>query len=128
MNYIVFTAIGLGGALGAMARYALSTFIYQKYLHTFPWGIFIVNVLGCFLVGMAYVLGTDYFSISPNIRLFIMVGFLGAFTTFSTFSLETLHLLKDGHIKIALSYGFGSLFFCMLAVWLGVSITQALIR
>lgn len=127
MNYIAFIVIGVGGALGAMARYALSTFIYQKYLHTFPWGTFIVNTLGCFLLGIAYVLGMEYFS-SSNIRLFVMVGFLGAFTTFSTFSIETLNILKDGQIKIALSYGFGSLFFCLLAVWLGVAMTQLLIK
>lgn len=127
MNYIVFIVIGVGGALGAMARYALSTFIYQKYAHTFPWGTFLVNILGCFLLGIVYVLGVKYFS-SSNIRLFIMVGFLGAFTTFSAFSIETLNIIKAGQIKIALSYGFGSLFFCLIAVWMGVAMTQLLIK
>jgi len=69
----------------------------------------------------------EYFS-SSNIRLFIMVGFLGAFTTFSTFSIETLNILKAGQIKIALFYGFGSLFLCLLAVWLGVAMAQLLIK
>lgn len=127
MNYFVFIAIGVGGALGAMARFALSTLIYQKYAHTFPWGTFAVNILGCFVVGLVYVFGMEYLS-SSNIRLFIIVGFLGAFTTFSTFSIETLNILKAGQIKIALSYGFGSLFLCLLAVWLGIAMAQLLIK
>lgn len=128
MNYTLYAMIGLGGALGAVARYALSTWIYQRYFYTFPWGTFVVNILGCFLLGIVYVLGVEKLMISPNTRLFISVGFIGAFTTFSTFSLETLNILKNGEIKIALFNSFGSLVLGLFAVWLGMILTQLLIK
>jgi len=120
--------IGLGGALGAVARYALSSYIYQKYIHSFPWGTFTVNILGCFILGIVYVFGVEILTLSPSTRLFVSVGFIGAFTTFSTFSLETLNLIKNGEIKTALLYGPGSLILGLFAVWLGVIIAQLILK
>ena len=92
-NYLI---IGAGGFLGAIARYAAAYWIGQKLGRIFPLGTFIVNVSGCFLIGLLMTLFTERFMINPQWRLFLVVGFLGAYTTFSTFEYETGALLKDG--------------------------------
>lgn len=119
MNYTLYGCIALGGAVGALARYALSVWVYNKGDFVFPWGTFVVNILGCFILGLVYVWGTEKLMIGPNARAFLAVGVIGAFTTFSTFSLETLNILKDGEIKIALLNTVGSVVLGLLAVWLG---------
>lgn len=119
MNYALYSCIALGGAIGAVARYIFSTWIYSKGDFVFPWGTFAVNILGCFVLGLVYVWGTEKLVISPNTRAFLSVGVIGAFTTFSTFSLETLNILKDGEIRIALLNTVGSIVLGLLAVWFG---------
>lgn len=128
MNLPLYGFIALGGALGALGRYFLSTWIYSKGDYIFPWGTFAVNILGCFILGMVYVWGTEKLVISPNIRAFLAVGFLGAFTTFSTFSLETLNVIKDGEFKIALINIIGSLVLGLFAVWCGTIVAELLSR
>ncbi|PKM87609.1 MAG: fluoride efflux transporter CrcB [Firmicutes bacterium HGW-Firmicutes-12] len=128
MNYSIYTFIALGGALGALGRYLLSTFIHSRSNLIFPLGTLSVNVLGSFLLGLIYVLGTSKLIISPNIRAFLGIGLLGAFTTFSTFSLETLNMIKDGEIRLALLNAVGSLILGLLAVWLGTIAGQLLSR
>lgn len=128
MNYALYGFIALGGALGALGRYFISTWIYSKSDFVFPWGTFVVNILGCFILGLVYVWGTEKLVISSNMRAFLAVGLLGAFTTFSTFSLETVNIIKDGEIKIALLNTVGSLVLGLLAVWLGTVIAQLLSR
>lgn len=92
----------LGGSLGTLARYGLAGFVYQIFGSRFPYGTLVVNLLGCFLIGLLVAISDDKFFLSPGLRLFLMVGFCGAFTTFSTFILETGNLLKDGEIFYAL--------------------------
>lgn len=121
MNYSLCGFIALGGALGAVGRYLVSTWLYDKGDFIFPWGTFAVNILGSFFLGLIYVLGTEKLIISPNVRAFLAVGFIGAFTTFSTFSLETLNIIKDGEFKLALLNVFGSFVLGLLAVWLGTA-------
>lgn len=128
MNYSLYAFIGLGGALGAIARYALSTWITQKYLHAFPWGTFAVNIIGCFLLGIIYTLGTENPVINSDTRLFLSVGFVGAFTTFSTFSLEIFQVIRSGDIRIASFYVLGSLCIGLLALWLGISVSQLFVK
>lgn len=128
MNYVLYGFIALGGALGAMGRYFLSTWIYSKSDFVFPWGTFAVNMLGSFLLGLVYVWGTEKLAMSPNARAFLAVGFIGAFTTFSTFSLETLNVIKDGEIKTALLYTIGSLVLGLVSVWLGTGLAGLLSR
>ncbi len=128
MDYALYGFIALGGALGALGRYFLSTWVYSKSDFIFPWGTFAVNILGCFILGMVYIWGTEKLAIGSNMRAFLAVGLLGAFTTFSTFSLETVNIIKDGEIKIALLNTAGSLVFGLLAVWLGTVIAQLLSR
>ncbi|KUO53386.1 MAG: chromosome condensation protein CrcB [Desulfitibacter sp. BRH_c19] len=128
MNFALYGFIALGGAIGALGRYLLSSWVYNKGDFIFPWGTFVVNVLGCFFLGMFYVWGAEKLIISPNIRAFLAVGLLGAFTTFSTFSLETLNIIKEGEIKIALLNIISSLVVCLFAVWLGMMIAELMSR
>ena len=94
--------IAFGGAIGALLRYGISG-IPHRYLNgTFPWGTLTVNLLGSFIIGFLW--GTfERTTVSPNIKTFLFIGILGAFTTFSTYSLESLNLLRDGEIKLALT-------------------------
>ena len=99
-NYFI---IGLGGFLGAVARYIVALWIGQKWGRIFPLGTFVVNISGCFLVSLLMSLLTEKYMASPQLRLFLVIGFLGAYTTFSTFEYETGNLVKDGEWSIALA-------------------------
>lgn len=96
-----FLSIGIGGGIGAILRYTVSTFTYRFLDGIFPWGTLTVNFIGCFCIGFLWGL-FERFVISPNMRLFIFVGILGGFTTFSSYGLETFNLLRDGESKMAL--------------------------
>src|SRR5512135_1952236 len=98
-NYLI---IGLGGFLGAIARYAVSLWIGQRWGRTFPLGTFFINVSGSFLIALVMSLATERMMINPQWRLFLAVGFLGAYTTFSTFEYETGSLLRDGEWMVAM--------------------------
>jgi CrcB protein len=118
-------AVAAGGALGAVARFLLGEWVTSLTGEHFPWGIFTVNALGSLLIGVLFVILVEQ---NPNAgiwRALLMVGFLGAFTTFSTFSLQTLALLETGRWLMAASYAFGSLMVCVIAVAVGVGITRA---
>lgn len=105
-----------GGVLGTLARYAGSGAVYRMMGERFPYGTLAINLLGCFLIGLFFSLSENRGALSPNARLFLMTGFCGAFTTFSTFMLETHQLLRDGQnflafANIAVSILAGFLFF-----------------
>ncbi len=107
-----YLIIGLGGFLGAVARYAVSLWIGQRWGRSFPLGTFFINVSGSFLIALVMSLSTERLMINPQWRLFLAVGFLGAYTTFSTFEFETGGLLRDGEwliagLNVVLSVGAG---------------------
>jgi fluoride exporter len=118
--------IALGGAMGALARYELSAMIQARVPTGFPWGTFIVNVTGCLVMGMATTLLTERLVAHPNWRFLIPIGFIGAYTTFSTFELETFRALTEGSVAMATLNVGGSVIAGYLALWLGVVIGRAL--
>ncbi len=128
MDYTLYALITLGGAIGALTRFIVSTWVYSKAETLFPWGTFAVNISGCFFIGLVYILSVELLVISPNMRTFLAVGFLGAYTTYSTFSLEILNLLKAGQIKLALLNSFGTLIAGLLAVWIGFLLARLIVR
>lgn len=93
--------IGIGGFLGAVARYGIALWIGQRWGRSFPLGTFVINITGSLVIGFLMPLLTERFMVNPQWRLFLAVGFLGAYTTFSTFEYETGALLKDGEWLIA---------------------------
>ncbi|HEY8674213.1 MAG TPA: fluoride efflux transporter CrcB [Candidatus Dormibacteraeota bacterium] len=113
-------AIAVGGALGAVARYAVST-AWPHAPNGIPWATFAVNVAGCFLIGVLMVLLTEIAG-QPHhlIRPFLGVGILGGFTTFSTYTVDVQHLLANGHPQLALLYLFGTLGAALVAVQFGI--------
>lgn len=120
-------AVALGGALGAVSRYLLGSWIQTMSGGSFPWGTWTVNVLGSLLLGFAMVWLTDTLA-SAELRLFIAMGFLGSFTTFSTFSLETVELIQEGMWMRAGVYSLGSLAIGLLAVVAGAAAALAASR
>ncbi|WP_237264539.1 fluoride efflux transporter CrcB [Thiomicrorhabdus immobilis] len=120
MTGLGWFAIAMGGALGATARFAMSHQVYQWFGRDFAWGTLSVNMLGSFIMGLMAVLLVDKLGVSTEWRAFIMVGFLGAFTTFSTFSFETMQYLEVGEINKAFMNIAISVLTCLVAVWLGM--------
>lgn len=112
--------IMFGGAFGAAARFMLSTKVTEKYGSAFPFGTLSVNVIGSFLMGLLAIILVERLDLDPLLKLGIFVGFLGAFTTFSTFSMDTLSLFEQGLHLRAISNMFISVLFSVIAVWLGV--------
>jgi len=100
MLRIIF--IGLAGFVGTLARYWLSGVVGKRYGETFPYGTFAVNAIGCLLAGFLFYLMYDRFLTSPTSRSVVFIGFLGGFTTFSSYGLQTFTLLRDGEIFLAL--------------------------
>ena len=122
------TAIGIAiaGALGALARYGMDGLVSNRQPGAFPWGTFVVNVTGTFLLGLLFTLLTDRMTVDPWLRTSITIGFLGAYTTFSTFSLESYRLVSDGALGLAVANTVGSLAAGLGAVYLGVVAGRAL--
>lgn len=120
----ILAAIALGGALGAPARYGLSQVIHPA-ADGFPLGTFTINVTGSFALGFLLVLIMDRFPPTRYLRPFVATGFLGAYTTYSTFAVESVLLVKDGHTWVGLAYGVGSLLAGFLAVWIGIWLARA---
>ena len=122
MTYLI---VAIGGALGAMSRY----FVYNNYAHLdsrFPWATLTVNIVGSFLIGITFVLIAERAALAPEVRALVTVGFLGAFTTFSTFSMDTIGLLEQGQIGNAMIYVLCSVVICIIAAWLGLAVTRAI--
>jgi CrcB protein len=115
LNYIV---VSLGAALGGGLRYWVSNAAYKIFPSTFPYGTLAVNVIGSFILGILIFMFDEKELITPGVRLFLAVGFCGGFTTFSTFSLETINLLKDSQFIPGLLNILLNLFLCLAGVTL----------
>lgn len=112
--------VGAGGFLGSVSRY-LTQVVVERYLHsTFPWGTFVANIAGCFLIGLVYALSERGNLLSPEWRIFMTVGFSGGFTTFSSFAYNNLTMLSENNLVQLLGNIGLSLFFGIGAVYLGI--------
>lgn len=114
-------AVAIGGALGSLARFWLAAVGTALTGPRFPWGTLLINILGSFVIGLvaALTLTPHRVGMHPDIRVFLMVGVCGGFTTFSAFSLQTLELLQSGDTWPAIGYVAASVALCLAAVWLG---------
>ena len=113
-------AIAAGGALGALLRYWVSTAVQERTGTVFPYGTLTVNVVGSLLIGFLYIWLIERLAVGPAVRAFMLIGVLGAFTTFSTFSMETLNLMESGQLGRALVNVLASVIVCVGAAGLGV--------
>lgn len=120
-----FLLVGLGGFIGSYLRYFISGFIEQKILSSFPFGTFAVNIIGCFIVGVLFAMSTR-FNLVPEYRLLLATGFCGGFTTFSSFSYESVSLLQDAQFLYGFLYAGLSLLIGCLAAWLGILFIRSL--
>ncbi|MDO7596380.1 MAG: fluoride efflux transporter CrcB [Pseudomonadota bacterium] len=109
-----------GGALGAVLRFGMSSYVYRLLGRDFPYGTLAVNVVGSLFMGILFVLFVERGLVSAEWRSAIIIGFLGAFTTFSTFSIETLMLVESGELSRAALNVVLSVTLCLVATWLGL--------
>ena len=119
--------IGAGGAIGAILRYVVGQSVQTWTGRGFPWGTLSVNVLGSLLIGVLTVLLLEKWSDNPELRAFLLIGILGAFTTFSTFSMETVNLLMAQQFAKAMINVLASVSVCVMATWLGLYVTRQLV-
>lgn len=122
MRWLILFA---GGGLGAVLRFALALWVDQRAQVAFPFGTLAVNVTGCFVIGLLATFADEHRILSPALRLFLVAGVLGGFTTFSTFGLETWRLVEDGLTGLAVWNAFASLGASLLAVLGGIAIARA---
>ena len=117
----IYLLVGLGGALGSVGRYAVSGLVATGFGETFPWGTLVVNVVGSFVIGFFATLTAPdgRLFVGAGTRQFVMTGICGGFTTFSSFSLNTLNLINDGEWLYAGGNIAGSVTLCLISVWLG---------
>lgn len=121
INYVI---VSLGAAMGGGLRYWVSNAVYKIFPSTFPYGTLTVNILGSFLLGIIIFMFDDKELITPGIRLFLAVGFCGGFTTFSTFSLETINLLRDSQYISCFLNIILNLFLCLAGITLAYFISK----
>jgi CrcB protein len=119
-------AVAAGGAAGAVMRWLMASGIQRMAGGAFPWGTLVVNALGSFLLGFLFVWLIERSSASELMRLALTVGFLGAFTTFSTYSLESIRLLQEGAFTLAFGNIVGQVVVCLVLTWLGVQAARVL--
>ncbi len=118
--------IGMGGFIGALARYGLSVWV-MSFGHTLPFGTFVVNLVGSTLFGMGIGFVETQENMNETLRAFVFIGILGAFTTFSTFSYEAFQMIRSGDMTTALMYTMLSVVLGLLFLWLGYLLIQRLL-
>lgn len=118
--------IGLAGFVGTLTRYWMSGAVARRYGETFPLGTLVVNLVGCFLVGLLFYLLQERFLVNQTVRTVVLIGLLGGFTTFSSFGLQTFTLLQDGEVGLALLNLSIANIFGLFLVWAGYTLARIL--
>jgi CrcB protein len=122
---VIYLAVAIGGALGALSRFGMGQWLADSgYAHLHP-ATFLVNVIGALLIGILFV-GAERFTLSEPARLGMSVGFLGAFTTFSAFSLQLLTDMQEGEVLRAASYAAATVFLCLISCLVGVELAKSI--
>ena len=124
MNNYLF--VFFGGGLGAAFRYWLTGFVQKNISSVFPLGTLVVNVVGCFAIGFLMMIFEERFLVNPSLRIFLTIGILGGFTTFSSFGYETISLLRDGELAFAAINIFASVAVCLLSAYVGTLLGKLL--
>ncbi len=114
-------AVFLGGGIGALSRYLTGILFMRNFHFNLPLATFLVNIVGCFLIGFLYIIFIDRQEINPALKFALTIGFCGGLTTFSTFSLEIFEMLKNAQFLQAFLYAALSVIICTISVWIGVS-------
>jgi fluoride exporter len=122
-----YFAVGVGGFVGSIVRFWLATYVGQRMGTRFPYGTFLVNITGSFLVGMVMTILTERTHLSPTWRYLIPIGFIGGYTTFSTFEFETLRAIQDGQFTIGLLNLVLSVVVGFAMVWTGAMVGKAIV-
>ena len=127
MNLQLLLFVGLGGAIGAMGRCVVMSAIGHITHPGFPWRTMTANVIGAFVMGAVLEISALTWSPSPEIRAMLVVGLLGAFTTFSTFSMDLYYLIDRGAVVNAVAYAVGSVLICLFAFWAGMHLLRLIL-
>jgi len=127
MGYHMIFAVAAGGAAGAVARYLVMSSVGHWLGHGFPWGTIAVNIIGSLVLGALIEVMALVWSPTEAMRAFLVVGVLGAFTTFSAFSMDTVYLFERGEIISAAFYVAASVFICVLALWGGMTLFRQIL-
>jgi fluoride exporter len=122
MKHVLF--VGLGGALGSMARYLVQKWFAASFTHPLPWATVIVNISGCFLIGLFWGVSFRSFESNENWKLFLMTGICGGYTTLSAFTLEGIGLLREEKTTLFIGYATGTIILGFLATWIGMKLTR----
>lgn len=119
-------AVGVAGALGALARYGVGGLILSRGGRSFPWETFVVNITGSFVLGFVFTVMTEQLTTAPWVRTAVTIGFVGAYTTFSTLEFETYRLVEDGALALAFANVLGSIVAGLVAVYVGIVVGRSL--
>ncbi len=124
---MVYWAVFFGGGVGSVLRFVVSGWVYSRLDFSLPWGTLAVNVLGSFVIGVFSELFSSYLSVSPEVRMGLLVGLLGGFTTFSSFAMETVSLLRDGEFGYAVGNVVLNNALAILFAFLGLALTREMV-
>ncbi|MEW6061316.1 MAG: fluoride efflux transporter CrcB [Bacteroidota bacterium] len=122
-----YLLIGLGGGFGSILRYLVSRAVYHAVGETFPYGTLAVNIIGCLIIGLLMALMQERLAVNTNYRFLLVIGLLGGFTTFSSFSYETFELIRSGSISAAMFNVLYNVAGCLVATWSGYTIGKNII-
>ena len=120
----IIILIGLGGAIGSIARYFTANYFTKVFPSAFPYGTFVVNVIGCIVIGLVYGLAEKYSWLTPEWRIFLATGICGGYTTFSSFAYENMKLIQDGQFLVFGLYSLGSFALGLFAVFIGLTLAK----